>query len=271
MSKSATSKRSPFRAGAIAWQLSGRQSSGSVFDPTSPAGEVMAGWLTLDPWILILGLLCAVALLFVRRLRWVGLIVVLYAVMLLRPGYLPVMYVLPALPFLALSIGGAFDAAWSRAMVGTSEARPDGSAWAIRGLVVCGVAALVFALWPSYDLGIRRSMAADADRPFAEAQAWLEDNLEADDWLLVDAALWLDVVESGHPASQTVWFYKLDSDPGVDVPGGWESIDYIVASEVVRNSLYDLPQMELALERSEIITAFGEGSGRVEIRRIVGP
>lgn len=256
--------------GAIAWQLSGRQSSGSIFDPTSPAGEVTAGWLTLDPWILVLGLLCAVALLFVRRLRWVGLVVMLYAVMLLRPGYLPVMYVLPALPFLALSIGGAFDAAWSRTTAGASEQRADGSGWAIKGLVVCGVAALVLTMGPWYDVGIRRAMAADADQPFVGAQAWLEDNLEADDWLLVDAALWLDVVESGHPADQTIWFYKLDSDPGVDVPGGWEAIDYIVASEVVRNSLYDLPQMELALASSEVVATFGEGEGRVEIRRIVG-
>jgi hypothetical protein len=30
--------------------------------------------------------------------------------------------------------------------------------------------------------------------------------------LLVDDALWVDLVERGYPPGQVVWFYKLDTD-----------------------------------------------------------
>lgn len=254
--------------GAITWQLFERQGSGSIFDPSSPAGEVSASWMTLDPWILLIGLAAAVILLFVRRFRWVGLVVVLQGLMLLRPGYLPVMFVVPVLPFLALAIGGVLDESWrlgSQRLPGRSS---GAGMWLRRGLVTAAVAALVLVVFPKYQVGVARAMEFDADRPFVETQEWLDDNLDPDDVLLVDGALWLDVVRSGHPEEQTIWFYKLDSDPGIDLPGGWESVDYIVSSEVVRNAIYDLPQMETALEHSEAVEVFGEGEGRIEIRRI---
>lgn len=256
--------------GAIAWQLFDRQGSGSIFEASTPAAEVAASWLTLDPWILVLGVLFAGLALFFRRLRWVGLVVVVFALMLLRPGYLPVMYVLPVLPFLALSIGGLFDEAWAFASQRLQGRLSSWSMLARRGLVGLGLTVLVIVVFPFYHVGIDRAMAADSDRPFEEAQNWLEFNLEPDDVLLVDGALWLDVVESGHPPENTIWFYKLDSDPGVDIPGGWKGVDYIVSSEVVRNSVYSLPQMEQALQSSEPVVTFGEGEGRVEIRKVQG-
>lgn len=256
--------------GAVGWQLFDRQGSGSIFDASSPAAEVVASWLTLDPLILVLGVLFALIALFIKRFRWVGLVVVLLALMLLRPGYLPVMYVLPALPFLALVVGGVFDEAWNLASQHRAAVLSAAAMWVRRSLVTLGIAGLAVLVFPFYHVGIDRAMAADADRRFAQAQDWLEANLQPDDRLFVDGALWLDVVQSGHPPENTIWFYKLDSDPGIHVPGGWRAVDYIVSSEVVRNSVYDLPQMEQALENSEPIVTFGKGSGRVEIRRIEG-
>jgi hypothetical protein len=254
---------------AIMWQLFGRQGSGSVFDSSSPAGEVAASWLDLDPWILMIGLAMALILLFIPRFRWVGVVVVVQGLMLLRTGYLPVMFIVPVLPFLALAIGAVFDESWR---VAASASRPNLRSsfgiWVRRGLVTASVAALVFAVFPKYQAGVARAMESEADQPFVQAQEWLETNLEPEDVLLVDGALWLDVVEFGHPVENTIWFYKLDSDPGVDLSEGWESVDYIISSEVVRNSLYDLPQMETALDHSEQVTVFGQGEGRIEIRRV---
>lgn len=255
---------------AITWQLFERQGSGSVFDASSPAGEVTASWLTLDPWILLIGLAAAVILLFVPRLRWVGLVVVLQGLMLLRPGYLPVMFVVPVLPFLALAIGGILDESWRLGSQRLPSRRSGGAMWLRRGLVAASVTALVLVVFPKYQVGVARAMEFDADQPFVKTQEWLENNLEPDEVLFVDGALWLDVVQSGHPQENTIWFYKLDSDPGVDLSGGWESVDYIVSSEVVRNAIYDLPQMETALEHSEVVEVFGEGEGRIEIRRVEG-
>lgn len=254
--------------GAITWQLFERQDSGSVFDSSSPAGEVAASWLTLDPWILLLGLGMALMAVFIPRLRWVGLIVVFQGLMLLRPGYLPVMFVVGVLPFLALAIGGVIDESWRVASRRSSSRISSTAMWLRRGVVTIAVAALAVAIFPAYRIGVDRAMATDADQAFASAQGWLAENLTPDDVVLIDGALWLDVVQSGHPVENTIWFYKLDSDPGVDLEGGWESVDYIVASEVVRNSLYDLPQMETAIENSERVATFGEGEGRVEIRKI---
>lgn len=254
--------------GAISWQLFDRQGSGSIFDSTSPAGEVTASWLTLDPWILMLGAAMAVTALFIPRLRWVGMVIALQGLMLLRPGYLPVMFVVPVLPFLALAIGGVFDETWRVASQDPRSRFSSVGVWMRRGLATLAVAALVFVVFPTYESGVARAMEQDADRYFVETQEWLEENLEPEDVILVDGALWLDVVQSGHPAENTIWFYKLDSDPGVELPGGWESVDYIVSSEVVRNSVYDLPLMETALEHSEPVVVFGEGEGRVEILRV---
>lgn len=253
--------------GAIAWQLFERRGSGSVLDPSSPAGEVAGSWLTLDPWILVLGAICGVIALLVPRLRWVGVIVVLQGLMLLRPGYLPVMYILPVIPFLCLAVAGVLDAAWPAA---SSRSTKRFVRWSRRGLVGAALALLLVVVGPSYRDGVARAHSFDADEPFAGATQWLDRNLEDDDILFVDGALWLDLVEGGHPPENTIWFYKLDSDPGVELPGGggWEEVDYLVASEVVRNSLYDLGEVEQALQHSEPVVTFGSGEGRVEIRRI---
>jgi hypothetical protein len=254
--------------GAISWQLFDRQGSGSVFDPNSPAGEVTASWLTLDPWILLMGVAMGLVIIFVPRLRWVGMVVILQGLILLRPGYLPVMFVVPVLPFLALSIGGVLDEAWRMSSHRQPGRRSTVAMWVRRGLVATAVAALAVVVFPTYQTGVVRAATFDADRPFAQAHRWLDENLAPDDVVFVDGALWLDVVQSGHPEENTIWFYKLDSDPGVELPGGWEAVDYIVSSEVIRNSLYDLPQMEAAMEQSEPVTVFGDGEGRVEIRRV---
>lgn len=257
--------------GALTWQLFERQGSGSVFDASSPAGEVLRSWLTLDPWILVLGSLAAGLLFVIGRMRWVAGMVLFLGLMLLRPGYLPVMYVIPALPLLALSIGGVFDEAWRRASQWSHRRSFSlAGAWIGRSLVGLAVAALIVSAGPFYAIGVARTQSVDADRPFAQARAWLSRHLERDDIVFVDGALWLDLVRDGHPVENVVWFYKLDSDPGVELPGegNWKSIDYLVSSEVVRNSLYDLPQVEKALSNSEPVVVFGEGDGRVEIRRI---
>jgi hypothetical protein len=254
--------------GAIAWQLFDRQGSGSILDPASPAGEILSSWLTLDPWILVLGALASLGLLVVGRLRWLAGVVLALGLMLARPGYLPVMFVVAALPFLALAIAAIFDEAWSRASTRWGEILSRTMVTIRRGVVVFAVALLLVLAGPVYRQGVLRAMTSDADAPLREAQVWLAENLEPDDIVFVDGALWLDVVLEGHPQSNVIWFYKLDSDPDVEVPGGWESIDYVVSSEVIRNSLYDLPRVEQALESSEAIAVFGRGLGRVEIRRV---
>jgi len=69
---------------------------------------VVLGWLDTDRVLPITGVLAAAALLFLRRLRFVA-VVLLPVLFALRPGYLPMAYVIGLLPFLALAVGAVFD------------------------------------------------------------------------------------------------------------------------------------------------------------------
>lgn len=95
---------------ALQWQFLDRQGSGSVFDPTSMRHYAVTRWLEHDRELIVAGVVAALLLLASRRLRPLGLSIVLPAVWVLRPdGYLPVMFIIAVTPFLALSVAGVFD------------------------------------------------------------------------------------------------------------------------------------------------------------------
>ena len=86
----------------IRFQLS-RVGGGSVFDSHSPTRHLLQTWLHLDTVMLACAVAVIVPLLAVRRLRWIGLALAVPIVMALRPGsYVPAMYVIALLPFVAL-------------------------------------------------------------------------------------------------------------------------------------------------------------------------
>lgn len=89
--------------------------------------------------------------------------------------------------------------------------------------------------------------------------------------VLVDDALWLDLVHDGYrPGLGVIWFYKADLDPAVTrtMPGGWKDLDYVVASPTVRRDAVDLPTVHAAIEHSTPVATFGTGEDRIEIRQI---
>jgi hypothetical protein len=89
--------------------------------------------------------------------------------------------------------------------------------------------------------------------------------------VLVDDALWLDLVHAGYrPGLGAIWFYKTDLDPAVTktMPHGWRDIDYVVASPTVRRDAKDLPNVRAAIRHSTPVATFGTGPDRIEIRRI---
>ncbi|KAF4410939.1 MULTISPECIES: glycosyltransferase family 39 protein, partial [Streptomyces] len=93
--------------GSVFFQLGGRAGTGSVLTEGSEARRLVGEWLALDPVLPLAGLAAAVAALAVRRLRPAAVAAVLLTAVGLRPeGYLPRMYVLQVLPFLALALAG---------------------------------------------------------------------------------------------------------------------------------------------------------------------
>ncbi|HEU4400012.1 MAG TPA: glycosyltransferase family 39 protein [Actinomycetota bacterium] len=261
---------------AVRFQLAGRAPSGSPFDPGSPGRGTIGLWLGLDPWLLAAAVVLVPAGLAIRRLRPVTAGFAILGAMTLRPGYLPVPLVIGMLPFASLLVAGVADTAWGRPAgqgLGKHEA-PGGPGGLPAGRALVAVCLLVAAVVvvPRWWQGDRELMTADQDAPFRQAEAWIAGNAPREARLLVDDALWVDLVERGRPPGQVVWFYKLDTDRDVRgrYPRGWRDFDYVVSTATLRGFPERLPQVAEALRHSDVAASFGRGNGRVEIRKVRG-
>ena len=252
---------------AVGFQLGGRAPSSSPFDPGSAARGTIRSWLGLDPWLLAAAVVLVPAGLAIRRLRPVTAAFAILAAMTLRPGYLPVPLVIGMLPFASLLVAGVADHAWGRPARHEARGRPLGP---VVVAVCLTLAAVVVA--PRWWQGDRELMTADQDAPFRQAEAWIGANVPHQARLLVDDALWVDLVERGYPPGQVVWFYKLDTDRDVQgrYPRGWREFDYVVSTATVRGFPEHLPQVAEALRHSQVAAGFGRGTGRVEVRKVQG-
>ncbi|MBQ0846800.1 glycosyltransferase family 39 protein [Streptomyces sp. BH-SS-21] len=265
----------------LEYQLT-RPGSGFILDTGSGSYEVLRSWLYYDR-ILPLGGLAGALLLLVtwrwsvtaRALAGPALTVAVLALVALRPnGYLPAMYVIQALPFLALVLaGGAASVAHGvlrRRRTADESPYVTRGRYALAALLVAVSAVYVVPRW--YD-GARTAATTDANAPYRAASKWLATEVDdpRDTRVLVDDALWLDLVHAGYqPGLGVIWFYKADLDPAVTktMPRGWRDLDYVVASPTVRRDAVDLPNVKQAMKHSTPVATFGEGPDRIEIRRI---
>ncbi|WP_374103739.1 ArnT family glycosyltransferase [Streptomyces sp. ISL-86] len=264
----------------ITYQMS-RPGSGFILDPGSGSHGVFRSWLYYDTVLPLGGLAGAVLLLATyrwsvtaRALAGPALAAVILGLVAMRPsGYLPAMYVIQALPFLALVLAGG-AASVTHAVLRRGRTAGEGRALVIgrRALVgVLAVSAAVYVLPRWYD-GNRTALTVDANAPYRQAAAWLGREVPdpAHTRVLVDDALWLDAVHHGfEPGPGAIWFYKADLDPAVTntLPRGWRDIDYVVSSPTVRRDAVNLPNVKAALEHSTAVAVFGTGEDRIEIRR----
>ncbi len=259
-----------------------RPGSGFILDQGSGSWGVLQSWLYYDK-ILPLGGLAGALLLLVtwrwsvtaRALAGPALAVAIFAALALRPnGYLPAMYVIQALPFLALVLaGGTASVAHAVLSRWRSEAEKryvSAGRYALAAVLALAAGAYVVPRW--YD-GARTAVTTDANAPYKAASKWLATEVEDPERtrVLVDDALWLDLVHQGYrPGLGVIWFYKADLDPAVTktMPRGWKDLDYVVASPTVRRDAADLPNVKAAMEHSDPVATFGTGEDRIEIRQI---
>jgi hypothetical protein len=265
---------------AIRFQLTERTASGSPLDPDSLSRGTLELWLGQDPWLLGAATVLVPAGLAIRRLRPVTAAFAILAAVALRPGYLPVPLVIGMLPFASLLVAGVADTAWGRSPsrritppdVMHRGARARDPLAISRILVAACLPVAVVVVGPHWSQRDRDLMTADHDRPFRQAEAWIAHNVPHKARLLVDDALWVDLVERGYPPGQVIWFYKLDTDRDIQgrYPRGWREFDYVVSSETLRSFPDSLPQARETLRRSTVVASFGRGSQRVEIRKVQG-
>ena len=269
--------------GSVLDMLFRRQGTGSIFDPHSVAHGTVTFWLRLDPWLLGGALLLSPLALALRDLRAIAVAFLIQIAVILRPGYLPAMYVIALLPFAALIVAGSAQAMWRHAAGRPSRRDPPfrlaaavSSVMALLALLV--VAALYVA--PHWARADREALTVKLDGPQRAAERWLVDHVGHEQRLIVTDDYWIYLIEHGFDSqpvkggfnSRTVVSYwPLDYDPAVKklFPDGWRDFDYIVSTQPMRDTAIYTPSTAQALDHSRVVAQFGEGDPRIEIRAIM--
>ncbi|MGK9146126.1 glycosyltransferase family 39 protein [Plantibacter flavus] len=251
--------------GGVFFQLGSRVSSGSLFDPESLSAKTLSMWWQLDAVILVAGAVAAVVGLFLKRLRVIAAMTVFLGLFMLRPGgYLPVPYIIMLLPFMTILIAGVTGAALHRLRRKPAVGRAAGVVW-----LAAALAAVVIAV-PNTATQLRGFLLADLDKPVRQAQQWVQANVPQESRVIVDDAMWVDLVESGFDRDNVIWYYKMDTDSAVQAqsPNGWRDADYIVTTDSMRTFPTTFPEVKGAIDNSSLVATFGSGTQAVEVRRI---
>jgi hypothetical protein len=260
----------------VVYQLFSREGSGSVFSPASDAHNIVMSWLRLDPWVLGSGGALAPVALLVPRLRPAAVALLVSIAVIARPGYLPVPYLISLLPFAAIVTAGMADALFRlvRSRRGRTTSRRLAWGAGVRAPAAVALATMLAVAFgrvgPAWAADLERDLDASPDTVSRNAERWIEHHVARRSALLVDDTIWLDLVRDGFRQRDVVWYYKLDQDPGVGVryPRGWRDFDYVVSTEIMRTTTYDVPSVKAALAHSRLVERFGTGRRRIEIRRI---
>jgi len=262
--------------GYLVVQLFTRKGTGSLFDPQSQTHAIVIAWLHTDPWLLGIALALVPIALVRRTTRAIALVYLIQVVTIIRPGYLPNMYVIGMLPFAALIVPGSIEAVWR--WVGSL---PSGFAWAMRS---AACALTIFALLivaPRWKQGDQAAMTARLDGPENAAERWLLSHVSHTQRLIVGDQYWIYLIEHGfdhHPmrggffSRTVVSYWPLDYDPAVKkaFPKGWHDFNFIVVTEAMRYTLNQTPTSAAAIAHSRVVASFGQGLQYVQIRAIGG-
>jgi 4-amino-4-deoxy-L-arabinose transferase-like glycosyltransferase len=256
-------------------QLVTRKGTGSLFDPTSETHIIVAGWLGLDPWLLGGALLLAPLALARRSLRPIAVAFLLQCMTILRPGYLPNMYVIGLLPFAALIVAGAADTVWRwwRAL------GDRGTAWLVCPYILVPVLLALSAATGSWVRGDRAALTARPDAATRAADSWLVRHIGHRRRLIVTDDFWIYLIQHGFDAtrmpggfysSTVISYWPLDFDPAVRrrFPGGWRDFDYVVLNQDMRVTLSNTPTAAGAVAHSRVVASFGTGSQLIQVRAI---
>ncbi len=265
--------------GSLAWQLSGRAGSGSIFDATSGTRGLVTYWLNIDFWLAAAGAVMLPISLIVRRLRPIGFALLISLLMLLRTGYLPYPYIVVLLPFAALSFAGGLHYLIFKPL-GRSLKTLDSKSALTRAVAIklgAGVAALlvvatsIFAVAPQWQPKLTALTTIDNDQSSRQAVNWVNQNIGRENRLVVESALWTDLQDKGFNQPQPVWLYKTETDPEVTKEiGGWRGIDYIVLDgpTISNNSAKSFPTVYTAIAHSTIVAQFGQDNQKIVIYKV---
>lgn len=250
----------------IKFQLWERADGGAITDPSSLKRHTVTEWLQLDPAMPLLAVPIAVSGLFVERLRPFAVGLATLIAVIVRPGYLPVPQVISALPLTAMLAAGIGEVA----LCGLRQAEPSALLHRFRGqALVAGalVVSIVVSLWlPTYHAVLQ----SDDDAAMRQAEDWIAANVPKSDRLIVDDAIWVDLIHDGRDRHNVIWAYKVDTDEQVRAwaPHGWASYDWIVSTPSSRANVPKAGVLTDAIAHAEPAATFGTGGKRVDVLRV---
>ncbi|MHA7282236.1 glycosyltransferase family 39 protein [Arthrobacter sp. TMS2-4] len=256
---------------ALAYQFLERSGSGTIFEPGSSRSELLIGWLYFDKYLIAAGLLAAAVCLIRRNAQWVSLAIFVFTLpIVLGQGYLPAMYIIAVIPFLALALGIAVDVAWS----GTERLwlHNDHLRIPVRAaFVVVLAASLSLMSMPQWLQQDRVLLTAQANTDWLKTVEWVRANVDRESVVLAPYSMWYDLNSSGWDDPWTmIAIEKPDLDERFDAvhPEGWQAVDYVIVGPVVLDNIENLglTRTGKALQYSEPVATFGEWTvNRVDV------
>ena len=256
--------------GTAMWQLSGRQSSGSLLSAGSSMRVLFEQWLSQDR-LLILGGLAAVPVAVVAlRFRPIALALVIGWLLMVRGGYVPFMHVITLLPWSALLLAGALEVVargWLLHRWRHAESRPR-AAWRV-GVAAVLAGALLAAAAMTWPARLGPMMTTPEVPAMRAAELWVADNVPRNKELVVHDSIWVDLVHRYRFNPRPIIVHKLDSDPAVR--RSLKRIDYIVVpnwylTNPVGAQAY--PTLLEARKHAVAVANFGTGSDGVGVYRV---
>jgi hypothetical protein len=127
-------------------------------------------------------------------------------------------------------------------------------------LVLAAAAVALLLAVPDW-VSTHRDAATEAAAPLASACGWVVDNLHDGDRIIVDDAMWVDLVENGLAPSLLAGYGAIGTG------SRWRSYGYIVSTPALRDGVVSLG-LASAVDRSREIAGVGKGDNRIEVRRI---
>jgi hypothetical protein len=205
----------------------------------------------------------------VPRFRPIGCAFWACAALVLVSGEPSWTIVVPMVPLGAVLLAAGAQLVWVWHLESRMEPRREAHAStavsrldsAVPLVLAAAAVALVLAV-PDWISTHRDVAAADAAAPLASACVWVVDNLNEGDRVIVDDAIWVDLVENGLAPQVLAGYGAVGAGPD------WRSYRYIVSTPALRES-GGAPEVAKAVDSSHEIASVGEGDERVEVRRIV--
>jgi hypothetical protein len=248
---------------AMTYQFLSRSGSGWIWEPDSSRYELLQSWLFLDTYLLIGGVVGAIVCLLEPRTRWIGIAIACFAIpVVASQGYLPAMYIIGILPFLALAIGAAAHMVWRNLRVFMAKRMSGTRLGPVLGAAFIGLLLVLIPVEQWVTRGAPLLATADQNRDWRSALEWVDDNVPRDEVIVVPYSMWQDVDKLGwNDPWQAIVLEKVDLDSQFETehPEGWRAIDWIVEGPTVAPNIdyLALEKVRQAYDDSRIVASFG--------------